>query len=484
MRYPPLEQELPLELEGDFEGDFEEDFEGYFETDFEHDEAWLGEGSDFEAADLEALEELVDPELEGLDPEALTDEVIDEILWGQELGDGEEERGRLAGGRFVRVRRPGARWAQLAKMRWRPVKKWVRPKPKRKPPMMPPQAGAGMGGMGAMAGEPARPYGGNAAASEPFDSGVEEPGADMAGADPGDPGMDVGDGDDAGADPGDMATAGGDDGDAARDGAQDAEFTRWVQDALNRALGTRLPVSGVMDHATRRAVRYFQSQRGVPASGFVGPDTEAELEGGAATAPSAARSFQYRLSCPHAHHRRPFAQAHRLAVRVAQEAARRLSAPLLDAEATRLFIYFFGTRPETHIPWAGRSAGALVAHRFKKVADELGGGRRFTFTCISGATGDCSSLPFAVTIGKSAVTLCDPFWGRSVSDMAGTILHEAMHAVYGELFFHAVGSGIAECRRDNPRCYQGFALRLSGHGASRGVRDGCRRTPAQCRRLP
>jgi hypothetical protein len=114
---------------------------------------------------------------------------------------------------------------------------------------------------------------------------------------------------------------------------------------------------------------------------------------------------------------------------------------------------------------------------------ELGGGRRITYTC-GGATGTCAGTR-AITMGKSAVTLCDDFWGpnRSLADMAGTLLHEGMHAVYWDLFDHSVAPGIAECRRDNARCFQGFALRLGGFGAANDIRSGCRRTPLQCRPL-
>ena len=52
---------------------------------------------------------------------------------------------------------------------------------------------------------------------------------------------------------------------------------RWVQDTLNRVLGLRLPVTGVMGPETRSAVRSFQKQKGLPVSGIVGPDTEKAL---------------------------------------------------------------------------------------------------------------------------------------------------------------------------------------------------------------
>ena len=56
--------------------------------------------------------------------------------------------------------------------------------------------------------------------------------------------------------------------------AQGSEHTRWVQSSLNRILGLNLPVNGIMDEQTRSAVRDFQTKKGLPADGIVGPPTE------------------------------------------------------------------------------------------------------------------------------------------------------------------------------------------------------------------
>lgn len=56
-----------------------------------------------------------------------------------------------------------------------------------------------------------------------------------------------------------------------------AEYVRWAQNALNDVLGLQLPVHGVMDAATRSAVRSFQQREGLPVDGVVGPDTERAL---------------------------------------------------------------------------------------------------------------------------------------------------------------------------------------------------------------
>jgi hypothetical protein len=233
------------------------------------------------------------------------------------------------------------------------------------------------------------------------------------------------------------------------------------------------------------ALDAYGDASGLALDGFEGEEWSADRADGA-PAP------RFRVTCPGltAARRRQLRSAVALAVRVANEAARRLRARPVDAEARRLFAHFFGTSPEHRVPWATRTAGDLVAYRFELVARELAGGRIVHYTCVTGNVGECASAPgsstIAVTMGPSAVTLCDGFWapGRTVTNMAGTLLHEGMHAVMGDLFDHAVASGIAECRRDNARCFQAFALRLAGHGVSSDIRTRCRRSRAQCARLP
>jgi hypothetical protein len=64
---------------------------------------------------------------------------------------------------------------------------------------------------------------------------------------------------------------------SAEPSAEGSEHVRWVQSSLNQILGLRLPVDGVMDAATRSAVRSFQQREGLPVDGIVGPDTERAL---------------------------------------------------------------------------------------------------------------------------------------------------------------------------------------------------------------
>jgi len=52
---------------------------------------------------------------------------------------------------------------------------------------------------------------------------------------------------------------------------------RWIQNFLNSILNQNLPVDGVMSPATRTAVRNFQQRYGLPATGYVGPQTQQAL---------------------------------------------------------------------------------------------------------------------------------------------------------------------------------------------------------------
>ncbi len=71
----------------------------------------------------------------------------------------------------------------------------------------------------------------------------------------------------------------------ARPNGQSKGYVRWVQQTLNKVLGLRLMVDGIMSPATRSAIRSFQQKQGLAVDGIVGPKTEAALRNafGAAT---------------------------------------------------------------------------------------------------------------------------------------------------------------------------------------------------------
>lgn len=59
--------------------------------------------------------------------------------------------------------------------------------------------------------------------------------------------------------------------------AHRTEFVRWVQSSLNQVLGLQLPVTGVMNRATRDVLRDFQKREGLAIDGIAGPETEKAL---------------------------------------------------------------------------------------------------------------------------------------------------------------------------------------------------------------
>jgi peptidoglycan hydrolase-like protein with peptidoglycan-binding domain len=73
---------------------------------------------------------------------------------------------------------------------------------------------------------------------------------------------------------------------------------RWVQAALNRILGLRLAVDGIVGPQTRSAIRSFQSKYGLVVDGIVGPQTGAALEAALRGAPPASVPTAPRAPAP------------------------------------------------------------------------------------------------------------------------------------------------------------------------------------------
>lgn len=181
------------------------------------------------------------------------------------------------------------------------------------------------------------------------------------------------------------------------------------------------------------------------------------------------------------------------AIKLANNAANKLEAATkiepskrdsVAKETARLFKVYFGHDPSKPISHAGNEAsGVNVANRFRAVAKELAGGRRFVFRCVlatcpegtASTPGDATHPPccangsraFAVlgAAHRNVVHLCPPFWNLPEASRGGTILHELLHLRYPTFLAHAF-------RRANAHCYKAFALRVGGHG---------RDFPADCR---
>ena len=174
------------------------------------------------------------------------------------------------------------------------------------------------------------------------------------------------------------------------------------------------------------------------------------------------------------------------AISLAANAAAALEATPPAPETVRLFRAFFGHPPSRPVPWAGnRPSGQTVAHRFRRCAQELAGGRTVTYRCVT----NCPATRNAVTnaaLEPSVIRLCPRFFNRPAGQplgnqffRGGVVLHEMLHLLYHQ-FFHHPGhpSGDPERRRDNAHCYEAFALRVAGHAAEPQDVAACRNRPA------
>lgn len=183
------------------------------------------------------------------------------------------------------------------------------------------------------------------------------------------------------------------------------------------------------------------------------------------------------------------AAAIRDAISLADNAAAKLEAR--DAEALRLFRFFFGD-PQRPVPWAGqRPAAELVAGRFRSAADAF----RTRVPHVRCAPDvDCNAFvqpraaPSAANpLPRNTIVLCRPFWGPAPAGTtprfwrAGIVLHEMLHLLHWQFFGHQVNlprpGDPEERRRDNSHCYEAFALRVAGHGADQADVDACRARP-------
>ena len=228
-----------------------------------------------------------------------------------------------------------------------------------------------------------------------------------------------------------------------------------------------------------------QNDRG--AAGFIGEPA----------APVAAATPPFRFFCPvgcapqtAAQCQRVVAQAVRDAIALAERAAQRLEQR--DAEALRLFRFFFGA-PLRPVPWAdNRPAADLVAQRYRAVA---AGFRSRVPHIRCSADAGCNAFvePRAAPspanpLPRNTIMLCPPFWGPGPAGTvprfrrAAIVLHEMLHLLFWEFFGHQVNlprpGDPEERRRDNSHCYEAFALRVNGHAAEADDVSACRARPA------
>ena len=70
---------------------------------------------------------------------------------------------------------------------------------------------------------------------------------------------------------------------------ENPDYTRWVQQSLNRIMGLRLAVDGQTGRQTRSAIRSFQNRSRLSVDGVVGPRTEEALVAAGASRPPGGR---------------------------------------------------------------------------------------------------------------------------------------------------------------------------------------------------
>jgi len=189
--------------------------------------------------------------------------------------------------------------------------------------------------------------------------------------------------------------------------------------------------------------------------------------------------------------RKVLLQAIRDAIHLAANSASKLEANPRDAKTVSTFLKLFGHDPSRPVPWAeNKESGAIVAWRLRKVAQELGGGRRTLYRC--GCPGAAATVN-ARTVSPLEVRLCSKFWRLGQPGFlpagqnprwirAGIILHEMLHQLFREFFRHfrvpPRPDDPQERRRDNAHCYEAFALLVNGHTPSQSDINRCTKRPA------
>jgi hypothetical protein len=106
-----------------------------------------------------------------------------------------------------------------------------------------------------------------------------------------------------------------------------------------------------------------------------------------------------------------------------------------------------------------RDSGALTAHRFRRAAEELNGGRVLDFRCMAHPTAN-AGVPHLVggRPNRTQIWLFPQYWTQRREHRAGTLVHEMLHLYYLHLI---VDPNTALARRINAHCYEWLVLRLN-----------------------
>jgi hypothetical protein len=274
-----------------------------------------------------------------------------------------------------------------------------------------------------------------------------------------------------------------------RDAAHTA-LERGAESLLNKALD-----QAGLGHEAKEAIR--ASVRAAAKTQVDRDSNSPPLEASDLGQPSPAGAV-FRFDCPAGcaplpadQCRKVLLQAIRDAIHLASNAASKLEANPRDAKTVGTFLKLFAHDPSRPVPWAeNKESGVIVAWRLRKVAQELGGGRRTLYRC--GCPGAAPTVN-ARTVSPFEVRLCSRFWSFGQPGSlpagqnprwirAGIILHEMLHQLFRGFFRHfrvpPRPDDPQERRRDNSHCYEAFALLVDGHTPSQSDINRCTKRPA------
>jgi hypothetical protein len=309
-----------------------------------------------------------------------------------------------------------------------------------------------------------------------------------------------------------------------------SDRVRWVQEALNQALGLHLRADGVIRRSLREAIRSFQQRSGLRPTGRFGPRTRqalvAAVSGGGAGGTAGETGEAETLDegtyegedevialsgpgaeCSAALKRAGKTEAQALAiintqiaraVRMLRRAAAALAQGKRSKATSDLFVKIFRVRPDFVPKWLKptaqvRDRGDVVAVRCQRVADLLaGGGIRF-FCSINGthcpdcagtsaAAFACSSWGDDSAAPKNSLVVClgTSFWDAmrsgDLTSVLATLLHEPFHIYFGRYVTeHRTKAG----KFGGIYCIQQFVFQVNGSTGPKLFNERCAASAAR-----
>lgn len=221
------------------------------------------------------------------------------------------------------------------------------------------------------------------------------------------------------------------------------EYIRWVQQALNKILGLRLAVDGIVGPITRSAIRSFQQKYGLLVDGIVGPQTEQALIGAGAGHPPGISSSPYLPPAPSAQQGSTFHPSCNGAQQRLISLALKKAKQIVDRVVVRMQILSMDESSgsdQNYVCWFGafdKGRAQYVRRTYQLIAKALK--REIEFAC------DCDKQIYAHTFPglRRKIHFCARFWSAPFSGLdskPGVIIHELAHELLrGGDFRYSVG---------------------------------------------